>query len=417
MEYDLLNFDQESMASGISRQPIHSTGIPVENLLEEGFPRRDTESIGVTGLEEQVRLLMEETRRQRERTRLMEEKIQSLSIENTMLRERETEDRGRSRFLASGRRIPTMQEHLEHQELNQSRLMATNVSQQHQRCLLKPKDVPLLKIESLSKVTSKQLLHRFLRSVEACADTDEGRIDVAKNRLCEGTWPVVMRELKGREVSWSEFEAILYQLFTVKIEVGTFIQALNSTRYSYSLEEDPRAFVNKLRVLYSSVEGSGLPDQDTVIKQKLLEGLDPSMKAAMNILMVDTNTKLSTFVEELEKLRNAQSVKSQSERRIRELEETSPTNSEERGESGAIQTSDALVSLTNAITEQIRQGQADLVRALSKEKQTTKFCGYCRSKDQHWSSNCPQNPPRGSCFDCWTVGHKRNDAVCPKKRE
>ena len=170
MDRDYLGFDNESIASGAWLDPVHSTEAPIENLLGVDFSRDRRESTGINDIGEQVRLLSEANKRlEREQLSQLQEQIKILTMENTSLREQVSmrnseEERGRSRDInmVSSRRLPTMQDHLELQDQNLSRLQATNVSHQHHRNLIKPKDIPLLKMGSMSLVTSKQLVQRFL---------------------------------------------------------------------------------------------------------------------------------------------------------------------------------------------------------------------------------------------------------------
>ena len=338
------------------------------------------------------------------------------------------EERSRSRVvnMSSSRRLPTMQDHLEALDQNLSRLQATNASQSPQsQSLIKPKDIQQLEIKRMNKTTSRQIVTRFLNAVESCAGTEEGRIDVAKHRLDDGAYPVVEEELRnfevreGRKPKWDEFQNILYSLFTVKTETSRFIHELN-TNYHYSIENDPREFVNKIRILYSSVDAyhrNELPNKDMTIKEKLSEGLSPSMERAMKLLMLDTNTSVDTFVKQLENLREVHCQRTQNEKRIRELAEVEPAKSTDTGGGMTAQTNDLLLNFSTTIAEQMRKGQEEVIRAIGKERPKQKYCGYCDKKDMHWSRYCPKNPPPGSCFDCWTVGHRRNDAVCPKKKE
>ena len=382
--------------------------------------------MGIADLDEEVRLLRQQ---QATLSRALEEKkrrseIQQLTMENTLMREQLKEEnsedcRGRSRIPANGRRLETPQEVLEGENQTLSRLQATRAVQQPREFnMIRLKDIDKLKLDDLSKVTSKQKLKKYFASIEVSTSTEEGRINGALFRMDHNVSSIVEDEIEGQNIqTWAEFKQKCYGLFTVPMEINKFLQELN-TNYTYHIDLEPRNFANRLKVLFSSVNANGLPDRDLTIKQKLYDGLTPQRKAAMKILMLDTKVSLESFIKELENQRNMYHQESLYEKKIREVKEMSQVRSPEKGVESATSQSEMMANLSATICEEFRKGQESLVRALeSNQPRRPKYCGYCNVKDQHWSRFCPQNPPPNSCFDCWKVGHRRNDPGCPKKKE
>ena len=75
--------------------------------------------------------------------------------------------------------------------------------------------------------------------------------------------------------------------------------------------------------------------------------------------------------------------------------------------------------------EQLAKNQETLVRAIDSIEKSMgnrqygnrrQYCGYCRT-NSHYPESCPKSPPRGSCFDCLQMGHRRGDPECPKKKQ
>ena len=422
MDY-LGDFDLSEVPVNEESRPLQSTEVPVENLLgiidPDEIAQMDVNlSEEMTLLEEQVKLMQKQCKILSLRKQLEELSLQKTQLELPSMIEQEG-SRPRGRETEREPRQSTEEDAQERASQQMQRLQATRVAQrQNGKSLIKLRDVSVLKMEDVSKVNSKIIIRRFLGMIESCAESDQDRIEAALFKMDEGISAIVGDEILKKNInSWTEFRNLLLSHYTVKIDTGKFIQELNS-KYHYDISEEPRAFTNKLKVLYSSVEGTGLPNRDTTIKRILFKGLPPVLTETMSYLVNDNNIELETFIKELESQRNIYQQAQITEKKIRKIGQAEDVKRMDGERADTSNTEELLLKMSSTFAEQVNKGQENLIRALEKQKTPrTKYCGYCKTSGSHWSSSCPQGPPPRSCYDCWTVGHFKNDPTCPKKRE
>ena len=142
----------------------------------------------------------------------------------------------------------------------------------------------------------------------------------------------------------------------------------------------------------------------------------------------DHELSLNDFIKELENQRRIHLLAARTDKKIREIREATATPVNMVGATAECtpKVEEWLMDFSSELSNQMTKGQEALVRAIdemgrnmserSQRPPRKKYCGYCRT-DQHWSSECPKKPERGSCFDCMKVGHRRGDPSCPKKQQ
>ena len=255
---------------------------------------------------------------------------------------------------------------------------------------------------------------------------DEERVSLAIIKMEDSVSAIIETEKTKRRVSrWEPFKVMLNEMFVVPIEPGRVMREISAGFY-YDLQQEPREFANRIKVVYSSVPASGLPNMDQAIKRKLYDGLTTTLKENLRFFMEDQLISLNAFLKELDDQRRIHLQVTRNEKKIREIKEETNLINKVETTPETTQDNSWLINLSSTIGSEMSKGQEVLIKAIeemgkkveanSARPPRKKYCGYCRT-DQHWIYECPKNPPRGSCFDCLIVGHRRGDPGCPKKQQ
>lgn len=275
--------------------------------------------------------------------------------------------------------------------------------------VLKPKDIMMLKLSELQGVGTDNRLARFFSQVEFCVSADVDRIQVALTRVEQEIATLLTAEMgkRGNNISWSQFKDILNHHFACSTNITQAWQEIEIERYS--IDEAPRAFVNRMKCKLSAFEmkfpKDSLPKADSLVKKKLYRGLSSTSQERLKDFL-DDRIPLERFIEFVEYEYHLATISGDvTQRRVL------PVNNSNSQPQPVVNSN----AHNPADLQDLRKQISDLsnkLRKFSKNKENNQYCAYCKVRD-HKLSECPRNPPRGVCFDCHKPNCKRGSAKCP----
>ena len=182
---------------------------------------------------------------------------------------------------------------------------------------------------------------------------------------------------------------------------------------TYSLDEAPRAYAHKVLGKLAAVKNrfpkESLPSEEFV-KRQLYRGLSKTLQDTMNIHL-DSWCSLEQFLRSLEHHYNVAVLQGDvTRRRVQAI--SAPTPSQLPSTAGNN------VPKPDPAMQDVLKQLGDLknkLENLSKKGNNRKYCAFCMVRD-HNLADCPNNPPRGVCFDCNRPNCKRGHVNCPGRR-
>ena len=437
-----------------AQELLHSTEVPeVVDLLggdifvdlTQGNTRRETPSVTNRSADESAELRQElhqltgtvgtiigenkklhealhRSREEAERNKKMAEDLGrslALEIENRELKEelyRSREEERRTRRMDN-----TLEEEAEKRKVYESRLLKLETKEKQAKPIIKSSDVKDLRLKDMASITSTYVLNRFFKQIEAVTNDDEGRIRLAELKMEEKMVSLIEGLTVSKAVQkWEEFKKVCHEQYDCPVDPIAVVQELN-TRYNYVIEDSPREFKNNLEAEISAIPAKDLPNTELLVKRKLYNGAPASMKEVLTAYLDDHTHSLESFLEIFERHRHVYLTVLRTNR-IRELTEVGKVVE-------AAAKFPPREPVSNTVSqdafEQLAKNQETLVRAIDSIEKSIgnrpygnrrQYCGYCRTNAHHPES-CPKSPPRGSCFDCLQMGHRRGSPECPKKQQ
>ena len=238
--------------------------------------------------------------------------------------------------------------------------------------LHKPSGIAILSLEDLLGLQGRAKIILFLSSVERVAFSDEERIGVAIERMSGDLQLDVANKVDtGNIVSWNQLRTYLLDVLGEKGDPERNLKEIQQMEYDGV--SDPKLFANVVMGKFGTFMRH-FPDHRTpnvlkTIKDMLLEPFPHNTSRLMNGYKGD-EVPLEDFVRLLARLK---------------LDGENNTG----GLVGAVQTV---------------------------QRRNTRWCAFCRT-GSHNLSVCNRAPPKGSCFDCLQLGHKRGDPSCPNYKQ
>ena len=268
---------------------------------------------------------------------------------------------------------------------------------------LRPKDIPIVTLRDLHGLETESRIARFFDQVESCAQEDPDRIQVAMNRVDTPIATLLQREIKKLTVcNWEDVKKIMSQNFCSSHSLPQVWRELEGEKYH--IDEEPRAFVNRITCKYSAIEqkfpNAHIPSRDKLIKKRLYKGLPPRSQSLLSDFL-DGETPLQEFIEMIENERDKTFMGNMAGNiPVFTVKPDKPESQVTPSLTSQIETLQAHVK---QLTDRINKGQGPKI-----------YCAFCRCTE-HNLAKCPRNPPRGVCFDCLQKGFKRGHEDCPKK--
>ena len=290
--------------------------------------------------------------------------------------------------------------------------------------ILKPRDIPILELESLRGIDAAARLDMFCEKVEQCSGSDETRMQIAKSRVGAELAIFVHNNVKNRTIqTWSELKEFLRSEFAFEVTIDRAWQELESLNYDWA--ESPQAFTHRFICKHAVIESKfpteRFPDRDKTIKRKLWYGL-PAVSRQKLEGFLQEEYPLKKFLDRMERERELLEERSPAQVNVipkqemvsepvaepvpRQSKELTPKSS--KNESNL---NKEIWELRKKIKELERRGRKDTQarKAVTPNKQ---YCSFCRT-NSHSLTNCWKKPPPGHCFDCLAFGCRRGNSNCP----
>ncbi|MPD05972.1 hypothetical protein E2C01_101747 [Portunus trituberculatus] len=175
--------------------------------------------------------------------------------------------------------------------------------------LLKPQDIPVLKLHSLKGVEGEGNLSVFHTQVKNCSDNNEERQRIVTTRV-EPQIGVFVQTLqkKHQNRKWDRFKELLTEELTDRSKDNLF-DAISAMQYQ--LQEGPAELAANLKCRFASLEvrtnRAEIPDVIKTIKNKLMQGL-PRDSCERLQLFKDDNVPFNPFAPEVKKKHALRSI-------------------------------------------------------------------------------------------------------------
>ena len=155
-----------------------------------------------------------------------------------------------------------------------------------------------------------------------------------------------------------------------------------------------------------------------------MKGHPPELQSELKDLM-GPMTEIGYFMEQFVRYR-ASHLQARRDPRVREVKQTLERKMVEEAAANPPLVQNPYEEVSASLLAELGKGQEALVRAIENMKRdmtTTSYrakkpwCGYCvAGSNGHWARECPKNPPRGSCFSCLGMGHRKGATICPNQQ-
>jgi len=239
---------------------------------------------------------------------------------------------------------------------------------------LRSKDIEKLSMKDLHGIEALGNIKIFVRQVKQLGGEDDGLCKhIALNRMERDLRIFVDGELESLPDGgkFGDIEKILNGQFSGPQNAMEAYRELCSR--SYSLDEDPREFVNKFRARFRIIARAFpqelTPKEEEMWKGVMMEDLPETIKSRLKFCAC--NGMGEAFLTELEM-----------ERRL-------------------------LRSQVNKVKVKDTVEPKDIVVSYP--------CGWCQNGSRHIRSKCPRKPAARSCFDCLAEGKRKGHSGCPGK--
>ena len=270
--------------------------------------------------------------------------------------------------------------------------------------LIKPSQIPMLRLEDLDPLTAKSHLEVLFSQVESCTPEEPSRMEILKSKLPMNIQVACLPLIKEGKIStWAQLKKYLHDRYQAPLNPEEALRMV-AEQVEYDVErQDPYTTIRLLQDKYAVVAAwkwdESLLPVEKWIKDVMLAKLPSHLRHDMSYNMHSENT-LKQFAEKLHKLhlqekdgRHRVGAVSKPPEQATVLDTPPPPLSQE------------WLSMKESLA-QIAKGFQDLKRPRSP------WCGYCRTRD-HAVANCPLKPPRGSCFECLRLDCRKGRSGCP----
>ncbi len=161
--------------------------------------------------------------------------------------------------------------------------------------LMKPKDIPILKLDDLQGLDAAARLQIFFKQVEQCSPYDGERIRAAKGRVGPHL-AVLIHSRQTTLQTWVEFKEFFHIEFAVEVNVDRAWQELENSRYEWT--ETPQLFTNRFIYRHAMLI-TCFTNTIFTFKRKLWQGLPKMSKERLKDFLED-DYPLQKFTDHLE---------------------------------------------------------------------------------------------------------------------
>ena len=289
---------------------------------------------------------------------------------------------------------------------------------------IKPNDVAKLELATLQQVDSGARLQMFFGAIEKCASDSYGRLEIAKTRVDTDLAVLIhTAQLHGNIFDWESCKNYLAQEFGTVI---LFDQAWRQVDcLSYDWIENPQVFVNKFKCNYAAIKGTfpneSLPNRDTLIKKKLVQGFPRQSRDALEVF-VDESITLKSFLNHVEHervvlMRTRVNLDSYPDSVARSVEGPGCIPAVAGSSVSAVGESSQVSGQKSTELSEIGSALKNIQNQLAKTPQNRprvnrQYCAFCRNAS-HSLRDCRKKPGPGRCWDCLKYGCRRGNPACP----
>ena len=204
---------------------------------------------------------------------------------------------------------------------------------------------------------------------------------------------------KNRAINWEDFKENISKNFFITPNLSQAWKEIEAERYN--IDEPPRAFIQLLTCKYAALEqkfpNDTLPNKDQLLKNKIYRGLPPQGKNIVHDFL-GSETQLTTFIDMVENYRLNTYEAERARVRV------CAVSTEKKEDIKADEEPSDVQAQIKTLARQVYR----------MNNNSTPYCAFCRTKN-HTLAKCPENPPRGVCFDCLRPECRRGNKDCPKK--
>ena len=168
--------------------------------------------------------------------------------------------------------------------------------------VVKPRDIPELKLDDLEGMEAGGKLAMFIDRVEQVSPDNEARLQVAKTRLNTQIALLVQNQQnKGWCKTWLELKTFLQNEFTSEMTIDQAWKEIESIHYEW--DTSPHSFSHQLRCKFALLETNfpreNFPNKDQTIKRKICQGLPLPARNKLEAFLEETYP-LKKFIERVE---------------------------------------------------------------------------------------------------------------------
>ena len=249
-----------------------------------------------------------------------------------------------------------------------------------ERTVIEVRDIGELTFDDVHSIHAKTMIQEFMQMVKQVGNSQKEWCSIAYARMDKTLKLCVHSEMRKRNLSTIEdVENILLSDFDRPKDAAQAFHQLRQLKYS--LDDDPRDFVNTFNAKFKSISNAfpsdEMPVADEAWRDIIMDSLPRDIKVRLNGYLRGGMAQM--FLNELEKERGYYN-----RGRVAKLNNETP----------------------------VRQDAAPRTHP-THQKQMPYPCGWCQNGSRHSRANCPREPAPYSCFDCLAPGTLKGHPGCP----
>ena len=246
-----------------------------------------------------------------------------------------------------------------------------------ERTVIEVRDIGELTFDDVHSIHAKTMIQEFMQMVKQVGNSQKEWCSIAYARMDKTLKLCVHSEMRKRNLSTIEdVENILLSDFDRPKDAAQAFHQLRQLKYS--LDDDPRDFVNTFNAKFKSISNAfpsdEMPVADEAWRDIIMDSLPRDIKVRLNRYLRGGMAQM--FLNELEKERGYYN-----RGRVAKLNNETP----------------------------VRQDAAPRTH----HKPMPYPCGWCQNGSRHSRANCPREPAPYSCFDCLAPGTLKGHPGCP----
>lgn len=253
--------------------------------------------------------------------------------------------------------------------------------------LIKPRDVPELKLEDLRGIETVSRLEKFFATIERCTTDDDARLHLAKLKIDSPLSALIKLPQNQPLVQrWEGFKTYLSSEFRTKLDFhATWREVIDSP---YAWRDDPQQFIHEMKCKFALVQAhfpnEELPDVEKMLKRKILAGFPKYHQTHLGPF-AGGDVRMDMFLTQVIHTRSSA---------LLDLKNAPPSG----------------VEPMMAPVRNVNPAPSAAPRRLPPRNRM--HCSYCKV-DTHRLVECPHKPPYNHCFACHRPGCRPHHSMCP----